>query len=501
MRISLIHVQFHEGNNMFPPLGILYVGAALREAGHRVQILDGDPLLEVDMIDRVRDFQPELVGVSFLTMTHSRTRHLVGQLREHLPGVPVMLGGPHVTAEPERSLGEFGADVIVAGEGEVTAVEVAARYAAGRSPAGVPGTWTADGGQAPPRGSIEDLDALPVPARDLCDFERYLSPPGLIRGWASSRHASVMASRGCPYRCTFCASHLQLGRRFRLRSVDDVLAELDLLVERYAIRGVYWVDDIFTGDREWVRQLCAELARRPYDLEWGCQSRVTGIDRPTLDAMREAGCVQVDFGVESGSQRTLNRMKKGTKVQHIVDAFDLVHDAGLRTGASFIFGSPGEDAEDVWETIALADRIRSDWTVFFFSTPYPGTELWGQVRDTDYFSAFPDYGESWNNRQARTPFMMTGLSPERLAELRRVAQNRAFRRNYLHRRNLGYAMRLLGVAMGQPALLRDAMLTFLTGGRLDDAVEAWFAADRERVTTRRYRSEPVTPALRPAFGK
>lgn len=485
MRISLINVQFHEGNNMFPPLGILYVGAALREAGHRVQILDGDPLLETDLADRVADFSPELIGLSFLTMTISRARALTEQLRERLPGVSLMLGGPHVTAEPERSLVDFGADVIVTGEGEVTAVEVAARLAAGGRADGIPGTVT-PAAKGPPREAIEDLDTLPFPARDLCDFERYLSPPGLIRGWASKRHASVMASRGCPYRCTFCASHLQLGRRYRLRSVDDVLAELDLLVERYAIEGVYWVDDIFTGDREWVRALCAKLAARPYRLEWGCQSRVTGIDRPTLEAMKAAGCVQVDFGVESGSQRILNHMKKGTKTQHIEDAFALVHDVGLRTGASFIFGSPGEDAEDVMETIALADRIQSDWTVFFFSTPYPGTELWQQVRDADFFELFPDYGEAWNNRQRKTPFAMTTLTPQQLAEFRRIAQNRSFRRNYLHGRNAGYALRLLGVALSQPALITGALRTFVTGGRLDDAVEAWFAADRARVTTRRW---------------
>ncbi|MFT4979734.1 MAG: anaerobic magnesium-protoporphyrin IX monomethyl ester cyclase [Myxococcota bacterium] len=487
MRISLINVQFHEGNNMFPPLGVLYVGAALREAGHRVQILDGDPLLETDLVDRIAAFEPELVGMSFLTMTISRARTMSEALRARLPGVPVMLGGPHVTAEPERSLVDFDAEVVVVGEGEITAVEVAARYAAGLKPEGIAGTVTASG-KGPPRAAIEDLDTLPMPARDLCDFERYLSPPGLIRGWASRRHASVMASRGCPYRCTFCASHLQLGRRFRLRSIDDVLAELDLLVDRYAIEGVYWVDDIFTGDRQWVRELCARLTERPYRLEWGCQSRVTGIDRPTLEAMKAAGCVQVDFGVESGSQRILNQMKKGTRTSDIEEAFALVHDVGLRTGASFIFGSPGEEAEDVLETIALADRIQSDWTVFFFSTPYPGTELWQQVRDSDFFELFPDYGESWNNRQRKTPFTMTALSPQQLAEFRRIAQNRAFRRNYLHTRNSGYALRLLGVAMSQPVLIRDAIVTFLTGGRLDDAVEAWFAADRAKVTARRWRS-------------
>lgn len=471
---------------MFPPLGLMYVAAALREAGHRVQVLDGDPLLEIDMVDRVVAFEPELIGMSFLTMTIARASQLSKQLRETLPDIPLMLGGPHVTAEPARSHLDFAADIIVIGEGERSAVEIAERLENGDHLDGIPGTLTA-AGKGPPRLAIDDLDSVPFPARDLLDFERYLSPPGLIRGWASSRHASMLASRGCPFRCTFCASHLQLGRRFRLRSVENVLAELDHLVDRYAIKGVYWVDDIFTGDRAWVRELCAALRDRPYKLEWGCQSRVTGIDRVTLEAMRDAGCVQVDFGVESGSQKILNRMRKGTRPDTILKAFELVHDVGLRTGASFIFGTPGEEEEDAQQTIELARQLKSDWTVFFFSTPYPGTELWGQVRETSFFELFPDYGEAWNNRQRQTPFAMTDLTPEQLAVFRKIAQNEAFRRNYLHPRNIGYAARLTSVALKQPRLIGQALSIAIRGGRLDDAVEAWFAADRAQVTTRRWR--------------
>ncbi len=480
MRIALANVQFHEGNNMFPPLGLLYVAGALRRAGHAVTVVDGDPRVEADMADRVAAFRPDLVGLSFLTMTVVRARELVAALRARLPGVPIMAGGPHATAEPRRTLTDLGVDIVVRGEGEVTACEVAERLDLGDPVDGLPGVLTA-AGEGPPRPAIPDIDGLPLPARDLCDFERYLSPPGLIRGWASARHVSVLASRGCRYRCTFCASHLQLGRVFRVRSVDDVLAELDTLVERWAIRGVYWVDDIFTGDKPWVRALCRALARRPYRLEWGCQSRVESVDRETLSLMRDAGCVQVDFGVESGSKAVLRRMKKGTTWNSVVAAFDLAHDVGLRTGASFILGSPGETESDVRETLALAERITSDWTVFFFSTPYPGTELWGELRGAGLDAALPDYGPAWNNRQSRTPFRTGGLDPDALARWRRTAQNRFFRRNYLHSRNMPFAARLAAGALRRPSLIRDAARVVARGGRLDDAVEAWFAADRERV--------------------
>ena len=168
MRISLLHVQFHEGNNLFPPLGLLYVAGALRDAGHRV----------------------------------------------------------HATAESASTLHDLPADIFVRGEGEATTVEIAGRLASGQSLDGILGTVTG-AGRAPDRPPREDLDSLPLPARDLLDFERYLSAPGLIRGRASARHASVMAGRGCRYRCTFCANHLQLRRDLRLLAeggrIDDTV--------------------------------------------------------------------------------------------------------------------------------------------------------------------------------------------------------------------------------------------------------------------------------------
>lgn len=481
MRVSLIHVQFHEGNNMFPPLGLLYVGGALREAGHRVHILDGDPELETDLIDRVVAFSPELIGISFLTMTWTRAVRLAAALRERLPGVPVMVGGPHATAEPESTLAGMKASIVVRGEGERTAVEIAHRLSNNMPLDGILGTVTAAGREAD-RPPIEDLDALPSPARDLLDFERYLAPPGLIRGRASARHASVMAGRGCRYRCTFCASHLQLGRDLRMRSVDHVLRELDTLVSEWRVRGIYFVDDIFTGDKPWVRDFCAALQQRPYRLEWGCQSRVESVDEALLVAMRDAGCVQIDFGVESGSKRVLRQMKKGTTWNSVVSAFDLAHRVGLRTGASFILGSPGEDTADLDDTLDLAARIDSDWTVFFFSTPYPGTELWQQLKERGLTEGLPAYGELWNNRQNETPFDQDTLPPEILAAYRARAQNRHFPRNYLTPRNLRYALQLARRAALQPALMATAAQAVVTGGRVDDAVEAWFAADRAAVT-------------------
>lgn len=478
MRVCLVNIQYHEGNNVFPPLGVLYVGAALREAGHDVAIFDGDPTVRTSLVDEVAATDPQVVGISFLTMTFDRARDFIVAVRQRLPDAIVVAGGAHVTADPEGSLQDLDIDYLVVGEGEVTTVELLSALSSHAAAARVPGVRVPGAPAAPPRDNVEDLDSLPFPARDLLGHEPYLEPPGLIRGYASSRVASMLASRGCPYACSFCASKQQLGRKVRIRSVEDVVAELDDLVEVDGIRGMYFVDDVFTFDREWTLAFCEALRDRPYSLEWGCQARVTEVDGELLRAMRQAGCVQVDFGVESGSTRMLRQMKKGTTPERVVEAFNLARAAGLRTGASFVLGSPGEALEDLRQTAEIAQIIDSDWTVFFFSTPYPGTPLYQQTRE--FHAAYPDYGEHWNNRVTAVPFAQGSVDPGTLAQMRARLQNRHFRRNYLHRRNARFILEL-STTLRRAEVRRVAWRVLTRRGRLDDLVEGAFSAWRQQV--------------------
>lgn len=481
MRVTLVHVQFHEGNNVFPPLGICYVGAVLRQAGHTVTLLDGDPFQRPELVDDLVASRPEVLGVSLMTMTYGRARWLVQALRERLPGVPIVGGGAHPTADPAGSLRELGFDWACVGEGEQTMLELVARLEAGGPEAvaatPLPGLWTDPDTAPPERPVIEDLSSLPLPARDLLGHETYLRPPGLIRGFASSRIASVLASRGCPFGCTFCGSKSVLGKAVRIRSVEDVLAELRHLVQRDRIRGMYFVDDVFTHDREWTLAFCTALRESELQLEWGCQARVTAVDRELLLAMKAAGCVQVDYGVESGSPRILRKMRKGTTPEQIVAAFDLTHEVGLRTGASFVLGGPGETAEDLALTEQLAERIRSDWTVFFLSTPYPGTVLWRQLAHLR--EQWPAFGEVWNNRVMPAPMPQDGAPAAVVTATRARLQNRFFRSNYLRRRNLRFALRLVPT-LADPQVARTAAKVMTGRGRLDDVVEVAFSTWRGR---------------------
>jgi len=285
----------------------------------------------------------------------------------------------------------------------------------------------------------------------------------------------MLAGRGCPFACAFCESHRQMGTKVRMRSVANVLAELDELVRRDRIRGMYWVDDVFTHDRAWVLAFCEALRVRPYRLHWACQSRVTAVDGALLAAMRAAGCVQVDFGVESGSAAVLKSMHKAITPTDVEQAFSLARGAGLRTGASFILGSPGETHEDLSATAELARRIDSDWTIFFFSTPYPGTELY-ERSESRFGPTWPAFGEWWNNRVGPTPLPHGGLDPVLVARTRARLQNRHFVRNYLHRQNVPFILRL-ATTLPHPDV-RAALARVALTGRLDEVVEAAFSTWR-----------------------
>ncbi len=459
---------------MFPPLGILYVAAALRAAGHDVHVYDGDPVVRPGLAAEIASTNPDIVGFSFLTMTWERALQLAQAVRESLPGARLIAGGAHATADPTGTLRAFPVDAVVVGEGEETAVDLVRRLARCESWDGAPGTVTRVA-TGPVRPFIASLDGLPFPARDLLGHEPYLRPPGLIRGWASTRIASMLAGRGCPFACAFCESHRQMGTRVRMRSVANVMAELDQLVRRDRIRGMYWVDDVFTHDRAWVLAFCEALRARSYRLEWACQSRVTSVDRALLVAMRGAGCVQVDFGVESGSARVLKSMHKAITPTDVVEAFSLAHAVGLRTGASFILGSPGETEEDLAATADLARRIDSDWTIFFFSTPYPGTELYERSAPR-WGETWPAFGERWNNRVGPTPLAHGGLDPALVTRTRARLQNRHFARNYLHLRNVPFMLRL-AATLPHPDV-RAALGRVVVAGRLDEVVEAAFSTWR-----------------------
>ncbi len=280
------------------------------------------------------------------------------------------MGGPHVSFEDHAALQHPYVDIVVRGEGEFTMSEVVTCLERGASLSRVLGiTYRAHGipRRNPDRPFIDDLDALGVRYRKL-PMRRYQ-----LEGKA---YATIVSSRGCPYRCVFCASSRLHGKRWRGQSAERVGREVRFLVDKYRVRHIEFLDDLFTFDRQRVDAMCRIFRQEKLDVQWFCSSRVDTLSRQMMAKMRRAGCMGLYLGIESGCQRVLNLLKKGTRLSQAVKAIRGAKDVGLETVATFILGIPGETVDDIQATIRFAKTLRPDYAQFTFCTPYPGTELY-----------------------------------------------------------------------------------------------------------------------------
>jgi anaerobic magnesium-protoporphyrin IX monomethyl ester cyclase len=470
VRIALVNCR--DCHIPLAPLGILYIAAYLRERGHKVRVFDPLPA-DVSFADEIPRFGPHMVGLGLMTPQYSRARMILRAIRGRLPQANFFAGGPHPSALPRETVRDLALDFAVVGEGEVTVAEAARAIERGAALDSVSGivyrgvddglVWTG------PREHIGDLDSLPLPARDLLDQSWYMMPPGFVRGEWLDRPATVIMTRGCPNRCTFCGAKAVHGRRIRRRSVGNALQELIHLKETYGVDGFWVLDDTFTLDPEWVRSLCSAIIANGLRFRWGTQTRVDALDPPTLEALREAGCVQLDFGVESGSSRVLRRLKKAAKPEQVVRAFSLARTAGLRRMASFMVGNPDETMEDLEETLRFAKRISPDYVLVTYTTPYPGTELYEEAKARGWLDPLAPFGRDWNlDNFRRPPVMEASLPREALVAFRRRFQNSFWWTNYsLYLRRPGFVLRGLAVAAHYPGRLLRAFGLLLRTRNVD----------------------------------
>lgn len=368
------------------PINLLYLCAYLREHGFEPHLIDYeiDAYSDEDVCRRIEELAPLCVGVSCFTPQIIAGHRIAQALRGAFPALPLLIGGPHATALPRATLEEFPAfDAAVAGEGEETLVEVCSRLRDGRDLCGVAGTAHRAGGgvvQEAERPRIAAYGDLPMPARDLLDMAKY---PGAAKSGAAAgvyRTTQVFTARGCPFPCTFCAISLVTTRTVRFRGADSVRRELSECRSRYGIEHVNVHDDTFTVSAKRVAEISRTLGES--GVTWDCDTRVDTVSEEMLRDMAAHGCVRVAFGVESGSERMLKAMKKNVTRAQIRDAFLWARKYGITTSAYFIVGGhPDETPEDVEETRTLMHEIQPDFANVAIGTPYPGTELYGQLAE------------------------------------------------------------------------------------------------------------------------
>ncbi|MBI2060441.1 MAG: radical SAM protein [Nitrospirae bacterium] len=424
---QLYGIKLNENLSIQPQVGLGYIGAMLEKAGHQTLLIDAlaEGIPEGVITRRLGEFGPDLIGVNALTLWSQQAFALIRTLKRSFP-VPVLLGGPHVTATNEESLLECPEiDALVYGEAEETLSEICARAEAGEDWHGVQGIIyrLPEGGirKNLPRSLVSDLDSLPSPAWRLYDLKRYRPLP---HKWRRLPTLPMVTARGCDYaQCTFCALTEQFKVKYRRHSPERVVEDIRKVQQEYGIRDIYFEDDNFVNRRKWMFEFCERMARSGMGVSWSCETKIDSVDRGILRAMADAGCWMITYGIESGSQDLLDLVEKGITIEQTREVVRWTHEVGISPAAFFILALPGETPEKGERTIRFAIELDLDHAIFNLCYPEGGVHAFlelcrkmGRIKENyDYHFKEPS-------------FVPTGYKDER--EVSRMFL-RAYRRFYL----------------------------------------------------------------------
>jgi anaerobic magnesium-protoporphyrin IX monomethyl ester cyclase len=410
------------------PIGLAYVAAYLEQNGHKIYVIDGDALdLDIDStVEEILKTKPDAIGVTATTPIIHNAMDIISKVKERDKRIFAFIGGPHVSAMPQETLlmGKGFLDAIVFGEGEESCLELVnqrERNGFLTDPIAGTGFFNTDGNMVigPQRPFKDNLDVFPFPARHLFPLQKYVDQTK----FGPEVYTLMTTSRGCPYKCTFCGSQITWRRKTRLRSPINVVNEVKECVERYGITNFTFCDDTFTFDKNHAIEVCRLISELPYKIRLFCSSRANTISADRLSWLKKAGCYSITFGLESGNDIVLKRMKKGTNVKMIKNAVNMTKAAGIEVHGSFIIGFEGESEETIEETISFAIGLDLDQIQFSILVPLPGTECFSHAREQNAFRCSPDDFTSFYWYYS-VPANMTSVSDERLIELQRSAYER-----------------------------------------------------------------------------
>jgi anaerobic magnesium-protoporphyrin IX monomethyl ester cyclase len=387
-----------------PPLGIAYISSFLKSQGHECHIVDSVRDDERDIqktVNEVVSYNPDIVGTTCVTASYFSAVDLTRRINKL--GIPTVLGGVHVSSLPEQSYEESGADWIVTGEGESAMLKIINGH-----PKGIV------------CGELADVRAMPWPDWDEVKLNLYPHAP--FGGFTKRKPVgTVMTTRGCPYKCTFCAAHNIYGGGMRWRDPLDVVDEMEYLVKYWGMREINIADDNFTVKKSHAMEVCEELMRRKIDVVWACENgvRADRIDEELLRTMKKAGCYKIAVGVESPNPVVLESVQKGEKVSDIEKAISTAKRVGLHVRGCFIVGLPGETKETLHNTALWARNSKLDEANFTMLDVLPGTKMWDDLQGK--------FKPDWNKKSFKTPeYIPEGLTKEDLI----AAQREMFRMMY-----------------------------------------------------------------------
>lgn len=482
MRILLVNPpdclveMIGDGSKLLPrfePLGILYIAAVLREKGHEVSVIDADAekLNAQVMTTMILEKRPDIVGMTSFTANGGVLYDVGRILKKELPRTYIVFGNLHATLYAKEYISNGCCDAVIHGEGEYIFAELADKlqngirdfsdnkYISFRKESGeisVATEWAA----------VEDLSALPMPARDLVRKECYFIPKvnHALYGGTIGKH--IFTSRGCPNRCTFCTVHS--GKKQRFNSPTKVVDEIVYMMEHYGADYIFFMDSLFISNRNHIFGIFEEMDRRSVKISWGCEAHVRFINEETVRAMEQHGCHDMAFGIESGVQRLLDAVNKNTKIEQIENAVRTVKRySKIKVSGLFILGLPGERKDETLQTIRFAKKLPLDMAQFSILTPYPGSQIFEDCRkrgelddgvrpdgtiDTEVWKRYSAYISYTDNEPIWVTKELTA------AELKQL-QKRAVREFYLRPRQIWDQVKRIRVRE-LPSVIKTAIKTF-----------------------------------------
>lgn len=393
MKITLVYPQMWVRKDEFfgitQPLGLCYIASVL-EKEHQVTIINAqeysDPIEENGykriglsthkIVQKIIETKPDIVGISCpLSIMWNDVVGISRLLRQEYDCIQV-IGGFQPSAFPEICLADSCADYVIAGEGEIAFQDI------------VDGKVKE---KIVKRQLITDLDTIPFPARHLVNMEKYIEVSMAQGSQKRKRYTTVVTSRGCVNNCTFCSSKVVWSRKWRARSAENVVAEIEHLKEKYNINEIHFEDDNISLDKKRMNKICDLIIEKDLDISWTMPNGIASgtLDKDTILKMKKSGCYQLNFGIESGNNHILkNVIKKNMDLNHTKEVIQWTKDAGIFSHAFFILGFPGETKEMIYDSLAYAKESGLDSAFWNIATPYPATELYEMMNVNIDFKDF-----------------------------------------------------------------------------------------------------------------
>jgi magnesium-protoporphyrin IX monomethyl ester (oxidative) cyclase len=425
----VISQKFPIDVNPLPPLGLGYIAAVMEKMGLEIKIVDclmegwhyrkniglnriRIGLEEGEIKKIIEDFSPDLVGVNNLFSRQYKEAHSIYQLAKEVDNnIITVAGGPHPTVMAEFTLRDPKVDYVVLGEGEIVIEKLIAGLNKGdiEKIRGIDGLGYKEDGEIivnPKTTFIEDLDKLPFPARHLLNMEKYF---GLEASHGKRRHkrfSPIVTSRGCAAKCTFCTAYKVWGRKYRMRSPENVIEEMKELKNEYGIEELLIEDDNITLNPKRAERLFDLMIKEKLDLQWDTPNGVAAytLNKDLIRKMKEAGCYKINLAVESGNQQTLlNVIKKPLMLTKVKEIVDWCREIDLEVGMFLVFGMPGDTLRGMWDSIKFAKKIKIYYPFISIATPYPGSEIYKICEEEGYFAK--EY--SLENLYIRNPTIRT----------------------------------------------------------------------------------------------